>query len=281
MNDKARLKSSSSLPNQPTTLENNHDLGTLDHHPVLGLTEHSCIECNESFQTRGQLNVHAGQTMHYLFACSCGEKFSRLDARSRHISSFRKGSPSYPCKLCKRHRGRKAFHRRDHLVQHLRGYHLLDEGEIRKHYPTNVSRVPWSYLVLVCPFVGCEHHRGEEFRRLSISDQREQSPFKRISHYNKHLKDAHGKIPFPCYVHGCERVGTKGYLRQMDLKKHLATQHPDAPEYSPAPRRREQYNCPHCEHSFEDLFDLGIHYCNPPRSLNVIRRASVEGEASY
>ncbi|KAI1805688.1 hypothetical protein F4811DRAFT_513874 [Daldinia bambusicola] len=247
----------------------NHNLGTLDHDPVLGPAINSCIECNASFDTLSLLNNHAMKTQHYSFACLCGERFSRYDAQGRHIKSFRKDSRSYPCNLCKRHRGRKAFHRRDHLVQHLRGYHQLDTKEITNHCPkVNPRQQSDAYSpVLVCPFVGCEHYRDKEFRNLDEFEQQEQCPFKSKSHYSNHLKDAHGEVPFPCHVLECDRVGSKGYLREKALKRHLAAQHPDAPEYSPASRKKYQYNCAHCRQSFEALWRLGYHQCNPPTEL--------------
>ncbi|KAK6955618.1 hypothetical protein Daesc_003260 [Daldinia eschscholtzii] len=112
-----------------------------------------------------------------------------------------------------------------------------------------------------------EPDRAVKFYR---SDQEEQSPFKKISDYKKHLKEAHGEAVFHCRVAGCDRKGSKGYLRESDFRKHLAKQHPDAPKYSPAPRKEERYNCPHCENSFTSLQDLSWHFCKPSTGFSSV-----------
>lgn len=233
-----------------------------DHHPVLGPSEFSCFECNISFPHQAALHDHASISQHNPVACSCGERFSRLDALNRHCNSFRKRGRSYPCKFCKRHRGRKAFGRKDHLVQHLRGYHKFDQEEIN-----NISR-NYGYKskyrqILVCPHAGCEYHRGEEFKRFTWSRTTADIPFENQSDYRKHLKDVHEDTPFPCHVAGCDRVGRRGYIRERDLMKHLTSQHPDAAEYSPAPREDTLYNCGDCGKRYMNASSLSYHSCKP------------------
>ncbi|KAI1476614.1 hypothetical protein F4774DRAFT_392418 [Daldinia eschscholtzii] len=236
--------------------------GTPDHHSVPGPSKYSCAECNGSFRFRNELEKHAISLHHSPYACSCGKGFSRTDALKRHINYFDATSRSYPCYDCRSYRNENAFRRRDHLLQHLRNYHNLDTQRIKLSY-RHQYWVDDSSMILVCHHSGCEHYRNKEFRKLSRSDQKEQSPFKKVSDYTKHLKEAHGETAFHCRVAGCDREGSKGYLRESDFRKHLARQHPDAPKYSPAPRKKEPYNCPHCEESFRNLSKLGEHCCIP------------------
>ncbi|OTB16132.1 hypothetical protein K445DRAFT_95771 [Daldinia sp. EC12] len=244
-----------------------HDLGTPNHYPVPGPSEYSCAECNGSFRFRHELEEHVISSHHSPYACSCGKRFSRTDTLRRHINSFDAKSHSYPCYDCRSYRDGNAFRRRDHLLQHLRNYHNLDAQRINLSY-RHQYWVNDGSMILVCHHSGCEHYRNKKFRELSRSDQKEQSPFKKVSDYTKHLKEAHGETAFHCHVAGCDRKGSKGYLRESDFRKHLARQHPDAPKYSPAPRKEEPYNCPHCEESFRNLPELGEHRCIPSTGVS-------------
>ncbi|KAI8960874.1 hypothetical protein F5Y11DRAFT_367117 [Daldinia sp. FL1419] len=233
------------------------------HQQVLGLCRNLCRECGASFPTQSALRWHAADSRHSPFECSCGVRFSRLDTLKRHFNSFREDVSPYPCDLCKHHKGKNGFKRRDHLVQHLSGYHGLDEEEIRKHrlllnYKKEETRN--AYSDLICPYVGCEYHRGKEYITLSRDVRKEQRPFNKESDYKKHLKYVHGEAPFSCQVAGCDRAGRKGYLREKDLIKHFARQHVRAPEYLPVSEKWEPwFRCVLCEKSFTDLDGLRRH----------------------
>ncbi|KAI0130647.1 hypothetical protein F4814DRAFT_138469 [Daldinia grandis] len=238
------------------------DLVISDHVPVLGLSRFSCIECNTSFPRQAALNDHTFISQHNPCACSCGKSFSRSDALNRHCNSFRKADCSYPCKFCKHHRDRQGFRRRDHLVQHLGGYHKFDQEKIDRNCPEPKRRLgsPWCYQILVCPYAGCEHYRGE-LKAFAWSRTITNIPFTNELGYRKHLKDVHGDTPFHCHVAGCDRVGRRGYIRERDLIKHLTSQHPDAAKYSPAPRTKKTvYECGDCEERLSDVEELYLHY---------------------
>ncbi|KAI0845797.1 hypothetical protein F5Y00DRAFT_272703 [Daldinia vernicosa] len=241
---------------------------TPEHHPVLGPSKFSCIQCNTSFETHAELSNHALVSQHNPVACSCGERFSRPDALNRHCNSFRKDNRSYPCNFCKRHRGRKAFGRRDHLVQHLRGYHKFDQEEIDKSCPKYLFSRQRYHQILVCPYAECEYHRGEEFKSSTWSRFTTDAPFKNQSDYKQHLKDVHEDTPFPCHVDGCDRVGRRGYMRERDLMKHLTSQHPDAAEYSPAPREKTVYECCDCGRRYTSATGFKYHHCRPDSKEN-------------
>ncbi|KAI2632606.1 hypothetical protein GGS26DRAFT_591046 [Hypomontagnella submonticulosa] len=72
---------------------------------------------------------HAKESGHKAYGCPCGANFSRFDALARHVKSKPDSLPQHPCMLCHGRQGASGFSRRDHLVQHLTGYHKVD-GDI-------------------------------------------------------------------------------------------------------------------------------------------------------
>ncbi|KAI0384889.1 hypothetical protein F5Y04DRAFT_248001 [Hypomontagnella monticulosa] len=217
------IEDSSAVTVQPNL--NQYDLDTRGHYPVQR-TGFSCVECNRSFPNQTALNEHGERGKHGCVACSCGAKFARQDVLNRHCTSFRKDASKFPCKFCKRHRGNRAFRRRDHLVQHLQGYHKFDSEEILKICPK--YRTSYAPHHLICPDPSCESSLPKKVGRVRSDTL---FPFKKQSDYNKHLRDVHKLTPFPCPVAECERVGAKGYVAENGLMKHLANQHPDAPQH--------------------------------------------------
>ncbi|KAI0100716.1 hypothetical protein F4776DRAFT_518051 [Hypoxylon sp. NC0597] len=236
-----------------------HKPNVPDHYPVQGASKNSCLECKASFALKCDLELHAQKEGHGVLLCSCGVGFTRPDALRRHVVSFRKETPKFPCTFCKRHRGKHGFRRQDHLVQHLSGYHKFDEDEIGKVCPL-VSPVWPDYLA--CPHPGCEFYRGKGFNRLGWNEQKKQGPFQKRSNYSKHLKDVHNVAPFPCPVPGCERVEAKGYMSDNGLKKHLAREHPNALEYLEKLREEiciRRYDCDQCGERIYGLGEFNIH----------------------
>ncbi|KAK8094695.1 hypothetical protein PG997_001380 [Apiospora hydei] len=153
----------------------------------------------------------------------------------RHIDGYATDVPKFPCKFCKFHHGKHGFRRRDHLVQHLRGYHKFDDEEVREACPaTKKLRI---LQLPTCPHRGCEFFRDDSFHKLKLSEQMSQKPFSTQSALSKHLKEIHKQTPFPCDVEDCEKVGAKGYIREKDLMKHRTAKHPEATEYNPKPRQ--------------------------------------------
>ncbi|KAI1484776.1 hypothetical protein F5X96DRAFT_662900 [Biscogniauxia mediterranea] len=63
----------------------------------------------------------------------CGANFTRPDALRRHIACKSKSvTPQYPCRFCDRHLKDKAFPRRDHLAQHLKVYHRIENKDAQR-----------------------------------------------------------------------------------------------------------------------------------------------------
>ncbi|KAK7948073.1 uncharacterized protein PG986_008959 [Apiospora aurea] len=158
----------------------------------------------------------------------------QVDALHRHIDGYAKDVPKFPCRFCKFHRGKHGFRRRDHLIQHLRGYHKFDDEEVREACPTfklGILQPP------TCPHRGCEFFRDDSFHKLTLTEKRSRRPFSTRSALSKHLKEVHKQTPFPCDVEDCAKVGAKGYVREKDLMKHRAAKHPEAPGYTAKPRQ--------------------------------------------
>ncbi|KAK6825356.1 hypothetical protein PG987_012850 [Apiospora arundinis] len=194
----------------------------------------SCAECGQAFKSRNQQQSHGHNSRHNPFQCLCGVKFCRIDVLRRHIDCHAKDVPKFPCKFCKFHRGKLGFRRRDHLVQHLHGYHKLDHEEIAKACPN--TRFIQKDDFATCPHQGCDSFRGDSFHNLPWSEQLAQKPFPTQAAFTKHMKEVHRDTPFPCDVNGCDRVGSRGYIREKDFMKHRATKHPEAPKYNPKQR---------------------------------------------
>lgn len=170
---------------------------------------YTCNECDESFGSQEDLGQHAGEEGHAALICNqpdCGRAFSRLDIYKRHQLSHDEDAKRYPCKYCKKYRGNKGFKRKDHLTQHLRGYHHIGEDDVKSEFSKKF-----------CTVQDCPDTRGDR--------KRDEAPFKKTSDYTKHMKSVHNQSKFPCPETGCDRVGAKGYSRKTDLWKHLKKVH--------------------------------------------------------
>ena len=216
------------------------DGNDLVHEAVGNHQSRACIECGDLFPSQYRLRLHANEAQHSPFACKCGQKFARRDVLQRHIVSQGSALPRYPCTHCKLHRGKNGFRRRDHLLQHIRGYHKLDSDNFLLDLNPRQTK---QHEVIFCRHPSCEYHRDDTFRKLPWHSQLENRPFRNKSEHTKHLKDVHGETAFPCNVPGCERVGSKGYSREKDLINHRVKTHSGLERYLPKPRQTRR-KCP-------------------------------------
>jgi hypothetical protein len=228
-----------------------------EHHRVPDPDGLACSECSEVFTTKQGLHNHSIARQHSPYACSCGAKFAREDTLNRHFISLNEDSPKFPCNFCKRHGGKSGFRRRDHLVQHLQGYHKFDTEKVDRACPRKGIQ---SRRFLLCPHVGCEASREASFHSLTLQEKVTLRPFKSKAEYSRHMKDVHAESPFPCSISGCARVGSKGYTREKDLMKHYADKHPEATQYAAEPRQ-VRYNCEYggCHASYRSASGLSDH----------------------
>ena len=171
-----------------------------------------CAQCNTTFDNQARLEQHASESGHASFLCDyqdCGKTFSRLDTYQRHQKKHQEDANRFPCKYCKKYRGMNGFKRKDHLTQHLRGYHHIGEGEAKSLWTVRRS----------CNHVDCpEHTQG-----LPHNDPRH--PFLNYFELKKHIKIVHNTTDYPCPELNCDRVDAKGYMRRGDLRTHLKKVH--------------------------------------------------------
>ncbi|KAG4430019.1 hypothetical protein IFR05_014502 [Cadophora sp. M221] len=222
----------------------------LGHGLVSTVNPNTCLECGEYLSSKSNLLRHAKELQHQPYGCECGTSFSRLDVLNRHLDSFSSSAPEYPCKYCKRHRGRNGFRRLDHWTQHIRNYHHHELEFEGQGHPENddpsSSRLQYNFPI--CPHPTCPSHRNAAFKAQPQSEQKKTRPFATQSAFTKHMRDIHNECTFPCDVASCERVGRRGYFREKDLLKHRREQHPSSPPYRVVRREvRIQSTEPGCD----------------------------------
>jgi uncharacterized Zn-finger protein len=178
-------------------------------HPELFI----CQQCKTPFDSPRWMDSHAYTTGHNPFICNhqdCGKTFSRFDTYQRHQTAHQEDAKRFPCKYCKKYRGTNGFKRKDHLTQHLRGYHHIGEGEAKKEiYPYRYS----------CEKVDCPEYT------INLYSCDPRRPFSCKSELMKHMKTVHNASVFPCPEPNCDRVEAKGYFRPADLRNHLKKVH--------------------------------------------------------
>ncbi|KAF4636822.1 hypothetical protein G7Y89_g1270 [Cudoniella acicularis] len=108
--------------------ENNENPPNFIHCRLTFAAPNTCSKCFAHFRTNSALNNHAKITRHAAYKCTCQATFSRLDCLNRHVQDFvtGPGAGAFPCRYCRKHIGDKAFTRKYHLAQHLRGYHKIE-----------------------------------------------------------------------------------------------------------------------------------------------------------
>ncbi|KAH8819389.1 hypothetical protein F5884DRAFT_825944 [Xylogone sp. PMI_703] len=173
-------------------------------HGVPGDTQaNTCNECGESFLHDNSLADHAKATSHAPYLCHCGAAFSRLDVLMRHIRTFDPATARFPCTYCTRFSGPNAFSRKDHLANHLRNYHKIEDNEDDAFRAVDDS-VP-SLLTASSKkkiFPCCHQACSSSFFHLHNPGT---STFQTQSDLTKHMREVHDESPFPCPVQGCVR----------------------------------------------------------------------------
>ncbi|CZR65872.1 uncharacterized protein PAC_15772 [Phialocephala subalpina] len=200
------------------------------HAQVYPVAPNACQQCQEQFENKTTLDDHAKQTQHGTHACICGETFSRFDCLNRHLHRF---DPKilHPCLYCSRYSGPNAFHRRDHLIQHLRNFHHHgDPDETHDQQIPFPRKRPARKSITTCPHEGCKYHSQPSTTSPFYGDS-QQLVFRTQKEFTKHLREEHDESPFPCLAFGCDRTGKKGYFRKKDLLRHQR-EHASASHFS-------------------------------------------------
>lgn len=208
----------------------------------------TCMECLESFEKPYLLYDHCRDESHAIFMCKCGKRFTRDDVLFRHVRSTQPDLQKHACPYCKSRPGGKSFKRKDHLTQHIRGYH---------HRGTEIKISPYrTRLDYLCPHSDCLQYRGPDFLDLPYETRRQNKPFASRQEFRQHMRTVHDEAPYPCDVRGCLRVGGKGYFRRLDLIKHRKREHPEAPKF------KDLHSCrlPGCSGNGEKYKGILDHY---------------------
>ncbi|KAM3076443.1 hypothetical protein ACMFMG_007259 [Clarireedia jacksonii] len=135
----------------------------------------------------------------------------------------------------RRYRGNNGFKRKDHLRQHISGYHKIeaphvgDIGNSRFRCRLQVCR--WKYREQNLRSLDdlTEHMRTQHNSSAYVCDKPScervgQNGFGTKKDLQAHIKKDHPS-PFQCPHPGCGRVGSNGWLREKDMKKHIAKFH--------------------------------------------------------
>jgi hypothetical protein len=167
-----------------------------------------CDECSYMGKSQYELALHASSSGHASFACEhedCEGKFARVDTYYRHAKTHKEDAKRYPCKYCKKYRGENGFKRKDHLTQHIRNYHHIDEGNVKG----GLAERKW------CPKIDCPYSALPPY----------DAQFQNSAQWVKHMRTVHNESTFPCPRPGCDRIEGKGYYRKGDLRNHLRKVH--------------------------------------------------------
>lgn len=180
-----------------------------------------CAECGETFTRHWTLSYHASTTGHAAYTCqNCDATFSRLDVLSRHQLQHSPPSQKWSCTLCRKWKAPNGFNRKDHLTQHLRNYHYIeDEKSQHKYYGWLVVGDPSFHAY--CQQEGCSLFRTT----ADAPKDRADALFPTRSAYTTHLRKEHNMSEFPCPLPGCKRTEKKGFFQKRALMRHMKKDH--------------------------------------------------------
>ncbi|KAI1561384.1 hypothetical protein PtrEW4_010634, partial [Pyrenophora tritici-repentis] len=165
-----------------------------------------CDECSKLVRSNYELNYHVGNSGHIPYACKkdgCASKFTQSAGLTRHMRKHQVDAKRFPCKYCKKYRGKNGFKRRDHLAQHVRNYHHIEDDG---------GSQGWQ---LICEKEGCSKSKP------ASANSPETELFKFSGKRNKHIRTVHDHSYYQCPQPGCNRVNGKGYFVASALKAHL------------------------------------------------------------
>ena len=172
---------------------------------------HTCDQCMEVFKNAFGLECHA-YGLHIKFVCkqeNCGRGFTRADTYKRHQRDHLPDVRRFPCRYCKKYRGKNGFKRKDHLTQHVRNYHHIGED--------STSSMHWYTW---CPKSDCTKSEP-----AGVAGYSAESAFSSSKQWFSHMRTEHDECEHSCPQPGCDRVKGKGYFRAADLRTHLRKVH--------------------------------------------------------
>lgn len=176
----------------------------LDHGPM----KYSCAQCGEVFDVKYSLDFHGEYTMHAAYVCKypdCGSESTRIADLHRHQLAHKVNVPRHPCPHCRNYRGSNGFKRKDHLRQHIRNYHHIEDAG---------NQSGSSHFA--CRDKACKYDNGGAFA------------LKTLEQLTDHMVQSHGSSPYVCQDKSCDRVLMNGFETDKLLKLHLKKDHPSA-----------------------------------------------------
>lgn len=194
-----------------------------DHESIQPAKSNACLQCNQSFRSTTELGHHARESQHAAFKCKCGSTFQGIYDLKRHQNRHQPGTPAYPCLYCRRHRGESGFRRKDHLTQHIRKYHHITSDNSEDEYCQKKEKPS-----LICPYPHSARLKNRGLGSSSaseISDSEGRQNFMTKKQFVQHMRVVHNESPFECTVEGCDRIGSRGYMREGDLRNHYEKAH--------------------------------------------------------
>ncbi|PQE05908.1 AMP-binding enzyme protein [Rutstroemia sp. NJR-2017a BVV2] len=203
---------------------------------------YTCAECGDENISRPQLDYHGSGHGHSAYICrypNCDSTAAQFADLVRHQACHKKDVPRYPCPHCRSYRGNNGFKRKDHLQQHIRGYHKI---EATVTHTGDIGTSPFCCRFTECKRWGVyheqnlrsledltEHMRAQHSSSAYICNKPScervgMNGFGTKKDLQVHVKKDHPS-PFQCPHPGCGRVGSNGWLRERDMKKHVTKFH--------------------------------------------------------
>ncbi|KAI1318282.1 hypothetical protein F5Y16DRAFT_392082 [Xylariaceae sp. FL0255] len=187
------------------------------------------MECAKPCSNDADLRKHGQQEGHRPYGCLCGSRFGRLDVLTRHIKSKINSNPEHPCPHCDRYQGSRAFQRYDHLVQHLRTFHKLDQEaivklkrhgspEINRGSPQQTQDPASAPPVIALAPIGQQLRDGFEPNVPNVIGQQ----FPAEYHLAAFQEPA---SHLPCPIRDCPLVDHLGFQDQQALDEHMLNIH--------------------------------------------------------
>ncbi|KAH6680294.1 hypothetical protein B0J14DRAFT_578303 [Halenospora varia] len=192
-----------------------------------------CAECNEPFESRNLLDQHGTDSLHAAYKCQfpdCNSETTNHRDLHRHQLSHTSNVPRHSCPHCRKYRGENGFKRKDHLRQHIRNYHHIDDfspdrrllqcKEDSCDWPLNRSDI----LETLTEHMLLKHQSSAFVCKHEGCDRVGMNGFDQNKLLSEHQKKEHPS-PFQCAHPGCERIGNNGWKRQRDMVKHMQKFH--------------------------------------------------------
>ncbi|CAG8958115.1 hypothetical protein HYFRA_00000461 [Hymenoscyphus fraxineus] len=197
-----------------------------EHHP--NSSQYTCVKCGRGFGRDNAFRIHCQMTGHAGAVCQfpqCDTECIRFKDLSRHQLIHKKRNLTYPCTHCRTYRGSNGFKRKDHLVQHMRNYHRMEDYAFVKGYCLERS----CYFRYTCSsdltaHMLEAHHSSAYVCDKPNCDRVGMNGFENKKDLNSHLKKDHIS-EFQCTHPGCDRIGSNGWKRQRDMVKHMEKVH--------------------------------------------------------